>query len=391
MDTAGDERDGRGAAGRRGDGRERVCRLGRQWLERWGRRWRGPCGLSGLESSRAGLWWYTSELQRCAGHRERGRLERWRPGWGQRRRGEPGVCTAGLAERTFRRSPGAERSSGHARRARRGRQCRSANGLPGARRRHGSGHRGHQRRGPLVGSADCKDRPLQRPRGGLVESAAVRLARSPARHYPGQQRRLSGEGGLGWLHRPRQSQRRETGQPVARVKTDIPARLDRLPWSRFHLLMIVALGITWILDGLEVTIVGSIGPALQSAATLSLSASELGAAGSAYVIGAVGGALLSGWVTDRYGRRRVFYLTLCVYLVGVAATALSWNFWSFALFRALTGAGIGGEYSAVNSAIDELIPARYRGRIDLMVNGSFWFGAAAGAAVSLVILNPHWL
>jgi len=175
------------------------------------------------------------------------------------------------------------------------------------------------------------------------------------------------------------------------VKTDIPARLDRLPWSRFHLLMIVALGITWILDGLEVTIVGSIGPALQSAATLSLSASELGAAGSAYVIGAVGGALLSGWVTDRYGRRRVFYLTLCVYLVGVAATALSWNFWSFALFRALTGAGIGGEYSAVNSAIDELIPARYRGRIDLMVNGSFWFGAAAGAAVSLVILNPHWL
>ncbi|HWG76955.1 MAG TPA: MFS transporter [Steroidobacteraceae bacterium] len=175
------------------------------------------------------------------------------------------------------------------------------------------------------------------------------------------------------------------------MKTDIPARLDRLPWSRFHLLMIVALGITWILDGLEVTIVGSIGPALQSAATLSLSASELGAAGSAYVIGAVGGALLSGWVTDRYGRRRVFYLTLCVYLVGVAATALSWNFWSFALFRALTGAGIGGEYSAVNSAIDELIPARYRGRIDLMVNGSFWFGAAAGAAVSLVILNPHWL
>src|SRR6185437_763542 len=97
MDTAGDERDGRGAAGRRGDGRERVCRLGRQWLERWGRRWRGPCGLSGLESSRAGLWWYTSELQRCAGHRERGRLERWRAGRGQRRRGEPGVCTADVA------------------------------------------------------------------------------------------------------------------------------------------------------------------------------------------------------------------------------------------------------------------------------------------------------
>lgn len=175
------------------------------------------------------------------------------------------------------------------------------------------------------------------------------------------------------------------------MRTDIPARLDRLPWSRFHLLMILALGITWILDGLEVTIVGSIGPALQSASTLSLSTSELGAAGSAYVIGAVAGALLSGWVTDRYGRRLVFYLTLCVYLTGVAASALSWNFWSFALFRAVTGLGIGGEYSAVNSAIDELIPARYRGRIDLMVNGSFWFGAAAGAAVSLVILDPRWL
>ncbi len=175
------------------------------------------------------------------------------------------------------------------------------------------------------------------------------------------------------------------------MQTDIPARLDRLPWSRFHLLMVLALGITWILDGLEVTIVGSIGPALQGAATLHLSSTQLGGAASAYVVGAIGGALLSGWITDRYGRRLVFYLTLCVYLAGVALSALSWDFWSFALFRALTGIGIGGEYSAVNSAIDELIPARFRGRIDLMVNGSFWFGAAAGAAVSLVILDPHWL
>src|SRR5579871_2264952 len=175
------------------------------------------------------------------------------------------------------------------------------------------------------------------------------------------------------------------------MRTDIPARLDRLPWSRFHVLMVLALGITWILDGLEVTIVGSIGPALQSASTLSLSSEQLGAAASAYVIGAIAGALASGWITDRYGRRFVFYLTLCVYLLGVALSALSWSFWSFAVFRALTGLGIGGEYSAVNSAIDELIPARYRGRIDLAVNGSFWFGAAAGAAVSLVILNPHWL
>jgi MFS family permease len=164
-----------------------------------------------------------------------------------------------------------------------------------------------------------------------------------------------------------------------------------LPWTRFHLLLVVALGITWILDGIEVTIVGSIGPALQSAGTLHLSSAQLGAAASAYVIGAIGGALLSGWATDRYGRRLVFYLTLCVYLAGVLLSATSWNFWSFALFRMLTGVGIGGEYSAVNSAIDELIPARFRGRIDLMVNGSFWFGAAAGAGVSVLILNPRWL
>jgi MFS family permease len=175
------------------------------------------------------------------------------------------------------------------------------------------------------------------------------------------------------------------------IQTDIPARLDRLPWSRVHLLLVLALGITWILDGLEVTILGSIGPALQDVHTLGLSSAQLGAAASAYVIGAIGGALLSGWLTDRNGRRLVFYLTLCVYLVGVLLTAFSWNFASFAAFRLITGVGIGGEYSAVNSAIDELIPARYRGRIDLAVNGSFWFGAAAGAGVSVVILNPHWL
>ena len=175
------------------------------------------------------------------------------------------------------------------------------------------------------------------------------------------------------------------------MQTDIPARLDRLPWSRFHLLLVVALGITWILDGLEVTIVGSIGPILQRPAALHISSAQLGAAASFYVCGAVGGALLSGAITDRLGRRHVFYLTLCVYLAGVLLSALSWNFWSFALFRMLTGVGIGGEYSAVNSAIDELIPARFRGRIDLIVNGSFWFGAAAGAGVSVLILNPRWL
>jgi MFS family permease len=175
------------------------------------------------------------------------------------------------------------------------------------------------------------------------------------------------------------------------IKTGIPARLDRLPWSRFHVLVVVALGVTWILDGLEVTLVGSIGPVLQSAQTLGFSAGDIGAAGSAYVIGAVIGALVFGWLTDRFGRRFVFYVTLIVYLAGVLLTATSWSFWSFALFRALTGLGIGGEYAAINSAIDELIPARYRGRIDLIVNGSFWLGAAAGSGASLLFLDPSVL
>jgi MFS family permease len=181
----------------------------------------------------------------------------------------------------------------------------------------------------------------------------------------------------------------ETSSNNAAVKTDVPARLDRLPWSRFHLLIVVGLGVTWILDGLEVTIVGALGPALQSPQTLHLSSQNLGAIASFYVIGAVTGALVSGWVTDRFGRRLVFYATLIVYLAGVLLSACAWNFWSFALFRMLTGMGIGGEYAAVNSAIDELIPAKYRGRIDLIVNGTFWIGAAAGAAVTPLLLNQR--
>jgi MFS family permease len=173
-----------------------------------------------------------------------------------------------------------------------------------------------------------------------------------------------------------------------RITTDIPARLDRLPWSRFHVLVVAALGITWILDGLEVTVVGAIGPVLQNPQTLGLSAATIGAAGSAYVVGAVAGALVFGWLTDRFGRRVVFYVTLIVYLSGVLLTAISWSFVSFAIFRAITGFGIGGEYAAINSAIDELIPARFRGRIDLIVNGSFWLGAAAGSGASLLFLDP---
>jgi MFS family permease len=174
---------------------------------------------------------------------------------------------------------------------------------------------------------------------------------------------------------------------AAAIDTNIPARLDRLPWSRFHLLVVVALGVTWVLDGLEVTIVGSIGPILKDHRTLALTDRGIGSVASFYVAGAVIGALLFGWLTDRFGRRRIFSVTLAIYLGGVLASAFAWNFWSFALFRAVTGAGIGGEYAAINSAIDELMPARLRGRIDLMVNGSFWAGAVAGSAASLLLLS----
>jgi MFS family permease len=171
------------------------------------------------------------------------------------------------------------------------------------------------------------------------------------------------------------------------IETDIPARMDRLPWSRFHLLIVIALGITWVLDGLEVTIVGSIGPMLQDHRTLGLSAQQIGTLASVYVAGAVAGALFFGWLTDRYGRRLVFNITLGLYVAGVLASACSWSFLSLACFRVLTGLGIGGEYAAINSAIDELIPARVRGRVDLIVNGSYWGGAALGAAASLLLLG----
>ena len=172
-------------------------------------------------------------------------------------------------------------------------------------------------------------------------------------------------------------------------ETLIPARLDRLPWSRFHGLLVVGLGITWVLDGLEVTLMGAISAVLQRPDVLHFTAAQIGSISSSYLIGAVLGALVFGHLTDRYGRRVFFFVSLGTYLVGVGLTALSWNLASFAAFRFLTGAGIGGEYSAVNSAIDELIPARFRGRIDLMINGSFWLGALAGSASTGLILNPH--
>jgi MFS family permease len=175
------------------------------------------------------------------------------------------------------------------------------------------------------------------------------------------------------------------------VETDVPARLDRLPWTRFHTLVVIALGITWVLDGLEVTIAGWIVGALQESPTLRFTAAEIGLVASAYLAGAVAGALLFGYLTDRFGRRKLFIVTLGLYLVATAATAFAWDFWSFALFRALTGAGIGGEYAAINSAIQELIPARYRGRTDLAINGSFWVGAALGALGAVVLLQPGLL
>jgi MFS family permease len=175
---------------------------------------------------------------------------------------------------------------------------------------------------------------------------------------------------------------------AAIVETDIPARLDALPWGRFHTLVVAALGITWILDGLEVTLAGSVAGLLQQGAALGLSSSEIGLTGSAYLAGAVTGALLFGWLTDRLGRRKLFFVTLGVYLLATCATALSWSGASFAVCRFFVGAGVGGEYAAVNSAIQELIPARVRGWTDIVINGSFWIGAALGAGASLVLSNP---
>jgi MFS family permease len=175
------------------------------------------------------------------------------------------------------------------------------------------------------------------------------------------------------------------------VSTAIPARLDALPWSRWHWRVVIALGVTWLLDGLEVTVVGSLGAVLQRPDTLGLSASAVGWTGSAYVAGAVIGAIWFGRLADRLGRKHLFMVTLAVYAAATVATAFTWDFTSFLVCRFFTGLGIGGEYAAINSAIDELIPARVRGRVDLAINGTFWIGAALGAALSVVLLDPAWV
>ncbi len=181
---------------------------------------------------------------------------------------------------------------------------------------------------------------------------------------------------------------RSHGMDDQTFETNVPARLDRLPWSRFHTLVVAALGVTWILDGLEVTLVGSLAGAISGSPSLHLTPQQFGWTASAYLAGAVAGALGFGWLTDRLGRKKLFTLTVLVYLLATIASGCAWDFWSFALFRFITGAGIGGEYAAVNATIQELIPARRRGFTDLVVNGSFWLGAALGAGGSVVALDP---
>ena len=180
-----------------------------------------------------------------------------------------------------------------------------------------------------------------------------------------------------------------SGSESGRITTDIPARMDRLPWAKWHWIVVLGLGTVWILDGLEVTIVGSLSDALKPTDTgLGLSSSDIGLAGAVYVAGACFGALLFGQLTDRFGRKKLFLITLGVYLVGTVLTAFSMNPMWYFVCRFVTGAGIGGEYAAINSAIDELIPAKYRGRIDIAINGSFWVGAALGAMLTIPLLDP---
>ena len=172
------------------------------------------------------------------------------------------------------------------------------------------------------------------------------------------------------------------------ITTAVPQRLDRLPWSRWHWRIVGALGVTWLLDGLEVSIVAALGPMLTHPDTLQLTHSEVGLTASAYLAGSVAGALLFSYLTDRQGRKKWFMITLALYLTATVLPALSWDLMSFMVFRFLTGAGIGGEYAAINSAIDELIPARNRGHTDLAINGTWWLGSAAGALLTLLLLNP---
>ena len=175
---------------------------------------------------------------------------------------------------------------------------------------------------------------------------------------------------------------------LGKVSTQVPARMDRLPWSRWHWRIVVGLGTVWILDGLEVTMVGAVAAQLtEPDSGIQLSAAQIGLAGAIYIVGACTGALFFGQLTDRFGRKKLFLLTLVVYIVAVVATAFAFAPWYFYLARFVTGLGIGGEYAAINSAIDEFMPARVRGQVDLAIAGSYWLGAAGGSALAVLLLN----
>jgi len=179
--------------------------------------------------------------------------------------------------------------------------------------------------------------------------------------------------------------------PSGVVRSLVPARMDRLPWARFHTRLVIALGVAWVLDGLEITIASLVGPVLQSEHTLHLSSVEVGTSASVYLVGEVAGALFFGYLSDRLGRRRLFIATLGLYLIANGLTAFAFTYAIFVFFRFFAGAGIGGEYAAINSAIDELIPAKYRGHTDLAINGTYWLGALIGALGEYVLLNPRIL
>src|SRR4051794_10615484 len=176
---------------------------------------------------------------------------------------------------------------------------------------------------------------------------------------------------------------------IGRITTDIPARMDRLPWARWHWLIVMGLGTVWIFDGLEVTIVGNLSDVLKDGKNgLGLSSSDIGLAGAVYVAGACLGALFFGQLTDRMGRKKLFMITLGVYTIATGLTALSMNPTFYFICRFFTGAGIGGADAAINSAIDELIPKKFRGRIDIAINGSFWVGAGLGSLLTIPLLDP---
>lgn len=183
----------------------------------------------------------------------------------------------------------------------------------------------------------------------------------------------------------------DTGAGKGIYRSLVPARMDRLPWTRFHTRLVIGLGVSWILDGLEIQIVSQVGTVLMDRHTLQLSGTDVGLIGSCYLLGEVVGALVFGRITDRLGRRKLFFFTLALYLIASGIAGLSFSLWFLLLFRFLAGAGIGGEYTAINSAIDEMIPPYYRGRVDIAVNGTYWAGAMLGASANILLLDPHLL